>query len=241
MGLEKGIETCLKDGVKSLGGIAFKIWCLSFSGLPDRLVLLPFRRIWFVELKAPKKEPSEIQNWVHGLLRKLGFTVLVLDTKEKVKTFLKNIQMITYVERPGSPGIYTSQGDYIGSIEDDTIRAQAIEGLNGPSVETIDGLESQILNLEDELANSQNELKEFKVENGVMLANLKSLHDNDLFDIDDFLDKYEGIEDTLPQEFFAKVRKLNQRVYKLTEENFGEEIQRPSAVPVKRRSSRTKA
>ena len=92
MGAEKGIETKLRDAVKTLKGLAIKIYCLSFTGLPDRIVLMPGGRIWFVELKAPGKKPSPQQLLVHGLLRKLGFEVWVIDTREILQEFINRIQ-----------------------------------------------------------------------------------------------------------------------------------------------------
>ncbi|HHD7566826.1 TPA: VRR-NUC domain-containing protein, partial [Escherichia coli] len=49
--------------------------------VPDRIVLLPGGRIVFVECKAPGKPPRPDQLREHERLRKLGFTVVVLDSK----------------------------------------------------------------------------------------------------------------------------------------------------------------
>ena len=52
--------------------------------MPDRLVLLPGGKIGFVEVKAPGKEPRPLQVARHGLLRRLGFKVYVLDAPEQI-------------------------------------------------------------------------------------------------------------------------------------------------------------
>ncbi|EES5143852.1 VRR-NUC domain-containing protein, partial [Escherichia coli] len=49
--------------------------------VPDRIVLLPGGRIIFVECKSPGKPPRPDQLREHERLRKLGFTVVVLDSK----------------------------------------------------------------------------------------------------------------------------------------------------------------
>ncbi len=57
---EKNIEQKFVKAVKSAGGIAPKLTCPGFDGMPDRLVLMPEGRIGFVEVKAPGKEPRPL-------------------------------------------------------------------------------------------------------------------------------------------------------------------------------------
>lgn len=49
--------------------------------VPDRIVLLPGGRLIFVECKAPGEQPRADQLREHKRLRALGFTVVVLDSK----------------------------------------------------------------------------------------------------------------------------------------------------------------
>lgn len=84
MDSEKLLEKTLRERIKDLGGIALKFHCLSFTGFPDRVVLMPFGRIYFVELKSEGKKPTKIQLAVHKILRDLGFSVWVVDTQEKL-------------------------------------------------------------------------------------------------------------------------------------------------------------
>jgi len=89
---EKVLERKLREATKRLGGIAVKIGSPSFTGLPDRLVLLPGGRIWFVEMKSTGKKPSPRQLVVHALLRRLGFTVWVIDSETLLNDFLNAVQ-----------------------------------------------------------------------------------------------------------------------------------------------------
>ena len=89
---EKIIEQHLVKAVKNSGGIAPKLECPGVDGLPDRLVLLPGGKIGFVEVKAPGKEPRPLQVARHGLLRRLGFKVYVLDAPEQIGGILDEIR-----------------------------------------------------------------------------------------------------------------------------------------------------
>ena len=88
---EKNIEQKLVKAVKSAGGIAPKLTCPGFDGMPDRLVLMPEGRIGFVEVKAPGKEPRPLQVRRHEMLRNLGFKVYVLDDPEQIGGILHEI------------------------------------------------------------------------------------------------------------------------------------------------------
>ena len=50
--LEKEIEKRLCDGVKKLGGYAYKFTSPGNDGVPDRMVIMPGGDITFVELKT---------------------------------------------------------------------------------------------------------------------------------------------------------------------------------------------
>lgn len=86
---EKLLEKKLREAVLMLGGLAVKFWSVSFTGFPDRVVLMPGGKISFVELKTTGKKPTPRQVYVIGLLKKLGFEVFVIDSKESLATYLK--------------------------------------------------------------------------------------------------------------------------------------------------------
>ena len=90
--LEKTIEHKLAATVKKHGGIAVKFVSPNYDGMPDRLVLLPFGKLAFVEVKAPNKKPRPLQKARHRLLQKLGFKVYVLDDAEQIGGIIDEIR-----------------------------------------------------------------------------------------------------------------------------------------------------
>lgn len=90
--IEGQIEKYLTEKVKKIGGFPIKVNSASLTGLPDRMILMPEGRIYFVELKAPGKKPRPLQIVVHRMLNALGFKVYVIDSKEKAGEFINAIQ-----------------------------------------------------------------------------------------------------------------------------------------------------
>ena len=88
---EKFIEQKLVKAVKALGGFAPKFISPGFDGMPDRIVLLPKCKVAFVEVKAPGYRPKPLQLSRHGMLRKLGFKVYILDNTVQIEEILKEI------------------------------------------------------------------------------------------------------------------------------------------------------
>lgn len=90
MQTEKEIETYLREKVKKdLGGKAYKWVSPGNDGVPDRIVCLPNGKVVFVELKAPGKKARPQQLVKHEELKRLGFRVEVLDSKEAVDLFIR--------------------------------------------------------------------------------------------------------------------------------------------------------
>lgn len=84
---ESVIERRLVEGVKNLGGKAYKL-LPSEGGLPDRLCVFPGGRIVFVELKAPGGRVTRLQGYQQRVLKHLGCEVRVLASFEAVDSFL---------------------------------------------------------------------------------------------------------------------------------------------------------
>lgn len=77
--LERDIERALVGMVKRHNGLCLKWVCPGWSGVPDRIILLPRGRIIFAETKRPKGgEVRELQKWWHRKLRDLGFPCWVI-------------------------------------------------------------------------------------------------------------------------------------------------------------------
>ena len=85
---EKLIEQKLGDAVRDLDGYALKFVSPGLAGVPDRIVLLPGGRLFFVELKAPGQKPRPVQRHRMETLRSLGFTVEVLDDPAQIPSLL---------------------------------------------------------------------------------------------------------------------------------------------------------
>ena len=89
--LESKIEARLKREVESLGGLAFKFTSPGMVGVPDRLVLLPKGKIYFIELKASEKKLRPLQLKRKEQPESLGFKVYVIDSYEKIDLFLQEV------------------------------------------------------------------------------------------------------------------------------------------------------
>lgn len=88
--MEKQIELYFVKKIREkLKGIPIKCNSLTMNGLPDRIVFLPGERVFFAELKDKDKKPRPLQVVAHSLLKKLGFKVYVIDSKEKVDEVIK--------------------------------------------------------------------------------------------------------------------------------------------------------
>lgn len=85
--LEKDIESALCARVKSLGGLCEKFVSPGRRSVPDRIVTLPGGAIVFVEVKAPGKKPTDLQERDHARRKALGFRVVVIDSMESANAF----------------------------------------------------------------------------------------------------------------------------------------------------------
>jgi hypothetical protein len=87
---EATIENRFRLAVKSRGGLAIKLVAVSFTGLPDRLVLLPKGRLFFAEFKYGRGKLSVRQEAVIRVLRGLGFEVWIIN-EENIDECIKSI------------------------------------------------------------------------------------------------------------------------------------------------------
>jgi len=92
MGIEKILEPRLRNEVKKMGGIAVKFTSHITTGMPDRMILMPGGRIYFVELKSTKKKPTPLQALHIRTLRLMGFISEVIDDREGLDIFLTKLQ-----------------------------------------------------------------------------------------------------------------------------------------------------
>ena len=87
---EKFLEKKLKNTLKLKGGWGLKLLTLHIKGLPDRICLLPGGVVFFAEIKTTNEKPSRIQKYIHAKLRKLGFSVYIIDSSEQIKVIIEN-------------------------------------------------------------------------------------------------------------------------------------------------------
>lgn len=86
--LEKDIEQKLRKMVEAHGGLCLKWVCPGWSGVPDRIVLLPGGRIYFVELKRPKGgRVGAMQLWWKNKLVSLGFSHIFIRSEDDLTCF----------------------------------------------------------------------------------------------------------------------------------------------------------
>lgn len=82
---ERDLERRLRDQLRRAGCLPLKFESPGYTGVPDRIVLIPGGRIVFVEMKAPGEKERPRQLYVQGLLRRLGFVVFsAVDSREKI-------------------------------------------------------------------------------------------------------------------------------------------------------------
>lgn len=85
--LERDIEKALVKRVKAAGGEVRKVQWPGRAGAPDRVVMLPGQLVW-VELKRPGAKPRLQQLLEHERMRRMGQTVLVIDSLEAIEEVL---------------------------------------------------------------------------------------------------------------------------------------------------------
>lgn len=86
--LEKEIENSLRKTVIRHGGMCLKWVCPGWSGVPDRIILLPGGLVIFVETKRPKGgRYSPMQDKWRDWLIRLGFDYYRIENREQLATF----------------------------------------------------------------------------------------------------------------------------------------------------------
>ncbi|MDS0807532.1 hypothetical protein [Burkholderia cenocepacia] len=129
--LEKTVETYLVDRVRAAGGDAYKFTSPARVSVPDRIVVFPPARIYFVELKRPGGKLTRGQEREHERLRALGCDVRTLDSREAVDAFV----------REASTRRADALTDALKRLSTATIRyAQAPKGFNQTANEAFDEL-----------------------------------------------------------------------------------------------------
>lgn len=85
---ERDIEVLLREGIKQLGGKAYKWVSPGNAGVPDRIVVLPGGKVIFVELKQENGRLTRLQKVQQETLRGMGAAAVTLRGAEDVKMYL---------------------------------------------------------------------------------------------------------------------------------------------------------
>ena len=88
---EREIERKLVEAVKRAGGIAPKFTSPGYNGVPDRLLLLPYGKLAFAEVKTPGGKLRPLQVRRKRQLEALGFPVYRIDSPEQIGGIIDEI------------------------------------------------------------------------------------------------------------------------------------------------------
>ncbi|WP_313994034.1 VRR-NUC domain-containing protein [uncultured Selenomonas sp.] len=89
---ERDIEALLRDGVKQLGGKAYKWVSPGNAGVPDRIVILPGGKVIFVELKQENGQLTRLQKIQQDTLRAMGAAAVTLYGADEVRMYLEELK-----------------------------------------------------------------------------------------------------------------------------------------------------
>jgi len=85
---ESAIETLFREGVEALGGKAYKFVSPGEAGVYDRIVVLPYLPVHFVELKRPGRDLDPLQVLFRDYVAERGHPHAMLDSAPAVATWL---------------------------------------------------------------------------------------------------------------------------------------------------------
>lgn len=96
MGQESQIERAVcRDLLKEHGIRSAKLTVPTENGWPDRMILIPGGKPFFVEFKAPGEKPRPKQLYIHQMLLGLGYDVETHDNYElAVAAVLKRVKHV---------------------------------------------------------------------------------------------------------------------------------------------------
>ncbi|QKM47754.1 hypothetical protein B7760_01778 [Burkholderia glumae] len=101
--LEKTVEAYLVERVRALGGEPYKFTSPARASVPDRIVVLPPGRVYFIEVKRPGGKLTRGQEREHEHLRRLGADVRVLDSIGAINAFVNEVQAVAAPVAPDAP------------------------------------------------------------------------------------------------------------------------------------------
>ena len=88
---ERDIEKQLTRRVKDAGGLSYKWDSPGSEGVPDRIIIMPGGKIYFVELKTTTGRLSHMQKWQHTRLKNKQCSVYTVYGQAGLDLFMKDI------------------------------------------------------------------------------------------------------------------------------------------------------
>lgn len=88
---ESALERKFREAVERAGGKAAKWVSPGNNGVPDRIVILPFGRVIFVELKAPGKPLRPLQRKWRRILEDMGQEYFKVDCYADIDRFIREV------------------------------------------------------------------------------------------------------------------------------------------------------
>ena len=99
--LEKDVERRLVQMVERHGGLCLKWTCPGWAGVPDRIILLPWGRVLFCELKRPSGgRLAAVQSWWARRLKSRGFTIRLVNDDASLALLELEIKRIMEEDTP---------------------------------------------------------------------------------------------------------------------------------------------
>ena len=89
--LESALESKFRLRVTRAGALTFKFVSPGRAGVPDRIVLAPGGRVYFVEMKRKNGKLRPLQKYTIEQMRGYGFSVSVIDCEEAIDQFIVQI------------------------------------------------------------------------------------------------------------------------------------------------------
>ena len=88
---EKTLEARLVREIEARGGMALKYTSQFHRGIPDRIILMPYGRTYFVELKSTGKKPTKLQMHAIEKINALGYPARIIDNTPELERLLLSI------------------------------------------------------------------------------------------------------------------------------------------------------
>ena len=96
---ESKIESDFAKWVRGQGGLFLKLALLGMMGFPDRTILMPGGRVFFLEFKTPTGRVSPQQDYWIERLRALGFVAEVVRSLDEAVSIVEQLSTDTGRQR----------------------------------------------------------------------------------------------------------------------------------------------